>query len=408
MKRRYIFRREPTLRKKIIPRKLIQISAGNLHSLGLDNNGQVWGWGWQQCNEMGNNTGQGSYIIPTSGVSNVFHTKIYALNAATYTIDEYRQLWSFGWWDFVITCNNTEFQVSSTSAFEAVDGEGWVFATTPSNFTCIDDSGQLWIINPPTYSYITSQWTYYAPTALFTGYTWSHYSQEPTQLGYGFAVAVDRTTGYLWAWGNGDYGCLGQNDSGLWTSSSVPIQVYSGDTGTDQFKFVVCGDHHAHAITTAGVGWSWGMNGDLGDANHRGMLGVTYDADEKDKPVLISGSHTWEKIDAGYYFSVGLDTAGKAWSWGTNDAGQLGLGYTGNTTSPSITYYDTPQEVIGGKTFVDISCGANWVLALDANGVAWSWGSNGGSTAYGMLGIGDNWTTTKWKTSPTQVLFPTT
>ena len=76
-------------------------------------------------------------------------------------------------------------------------------------------------------------------------------------------------------------------------------------------------------------------------------------------------------IAAGGNFSLSVQS-GRAWGWGYNNFGQLGINVAGAGASRS-----TPVSVLGAvKTFCDISAGSNFSLAIDKNGRAWGWGRN--------------------------------
>lgn len=79
----------------------------------------------------------------------------------------------------------------------------------------------------------------------------------------------------------------------------------------------------------------------------------------------------FDLVSAGGLFSLSLQN-GRAWSWGYNQYGQLGINASGITASRL-----TPVSVLGAiKTFCKISAGANQSLAIDKNGRAWGWGRN--------------------------------
>ena len=75
------------------------------------------------------------------------------------------------------------------------------------------------------------------------------------------------------------------------------------------------------------------------------------------------------------------------WTWGTNNAGQLGLG---NTTN-----YSSPVQVGALNTWAEISAGINFSLSVTDEGELWTWGYN----AQGQLGTNN---TTNYS-SPVQV-----
>jgi alpha-tubulin suppressor-like RCC1 family protein len=73
---------------------------------------------------------------------------------------------------------------------------------------------------------------------------------------------------------------------------------------------------------------------------------------------------------------LGIRFDGTMWAWGLNDAGQLGTGDTVNKIAP--------QPVMAGKTWLDVSAGESFTLAVDKEGELWAWGVNN----VGQLGTG--------------------
>jgi alpha-tubulin suppressor-like RCC1 family protein len=110
----------------------------------------------------------------------------------------------------------------------------------------------------------------------------------------------------------------------------------------------------------------------------------------------------WAQVAAGSYYTLALTTDGRAWAWGSNIVGQLGLGDTivtsygyisSNRTTPSLIESD-----IGWVVFEDISglsAGVSFGIALKTDGTLWSWGANGA----GQLGLGDTFSSD----APTQI-----
>src|SRR5690606_9354298 len=74
--------------------------------------------------------------------------------------------------------------------------------------------------------------------------------------------------------------------------------------------------------------------------------------------------------------SLALDDQGVIWSWGENYYGQLGDGTTNTRTLPK------PLSVFNDHKIVAIAGADDYSIALDEDGSVWSWGYN----YYGQLG----------------------
>ena len=137
-----------------------------------------------------------------------------------------------------------------------------------------------------------------------------------------------KTDGTLWLWGYNYYGQLGQSEgaSSVYGISS-PVQV----PGTNWTEYAV--DYNAsYGIKTNGTLFAWGDNefGELGQGSdgHPTM---------RSSPVQIPGT-TWSKVFAGKTASPrAIKTDGTLWSWGHNTYGTGGNNNTTTTNSPVQT-----------------------------------------------------------------------
>jgi alpha-tubulin suppressor-like RCC1 family protein len=85
------------------------------------------------------------------------------------------------------------------------------------------------------------------------------------------------------------------------------------------------------------------------------------------------------KVAPGNNFSLALDSNGILYSWGANNNGQLGNGNYIPTSTPTLV---DMSGVLAGVTIVDVYAGFESGYALDNTGVLYSWGLN----TYGKLG----------------------
>ena len=184
-----------------------------------------------------------------------------------------------------------------------------------------------------------------------------------------------KTDGTLWAWGNGGYGGLGLGNTTFYSS---PVQV-----GALTTWLTVTAGYFTKAIKTDGTLWSWGRN-----AN--GRLGVG-DTTDRSSPVQIGALTTWSKINPSTgNFSLAIKTDGSLWSWGANNNGQLGLGNAG-----ADTHRSSPVQIGVLTTWLTVASTYNSAYAIKTDGTMWAWGSNGS----GRLGLGN----TTYYSSPVQI-----
>jgi alpha-tubulin suppressor-like RCC1 family protein len=148
-----------------------------------------------------------------------------------------------------------------------------------------------------------------------------------------------------------------------------------------QIISLAAGYRHTLARKNDGTVWAWG-------SNYAGQLGLG-DTANRSTPVQITslGSNV-TALTAGGDHSLVLKNDGTVWAWGWNNYGQLGLGDISNHYSPA-------QITALGNNVMALTAGSFHTLALKGDGTVWAWGHNG----YGQLGLGDNIN----RSSPVQV-----
>ena len=181
-------------------------------------------------------------------------------------------------------------------------------------------------------------------------------------IGETHACALD-DQGTIFCWGSNGSGQLGLGSAE--PSSLVPAPVTAPE-GV-RFTHVAAGSLHTCALDEEGRAWCWGVN-------EFGQLGI-YDSQvthaTSPMAVLMPGDTRFSGISARHQTTCALDLFGNAWCWGANSYGQLGIGTIGG-------HEGLPSEVVmpAGVDFASIAVGSFHVCALGLDGQAFCWGLN--------------------------------
>lgn len=345
-----------------------QVSMGMRHSAGVQVDGTLWTWGWNDVGQLGSGNNSPVDIPQQVGFDNDWSVAV-----------------ASGSFDVVLNTNGKH-----TAAIKA-DGTLWTWGG--------NDHGQLGdgtLVDRNT------------PAQVGTD-TW-----VAVQCGALHTVAL-RSDSTLWAWGYNGYGQLGLGNV---VEVHTPTQV---GTSTDWWR-IASTDMHCLALKGDSTLWSWGLN------NYY-QLGFFNDNTNKLVPTHVGTATNWRSIATGRYFSFAIKGNNTLWGWGSNDYGQLGLGVAGGyhpvpqqigtgtiwetvacgdahtlaqRTDGSLwgwgfnyfgqlglnnnTWnYPGPQSIPNGVGSAAVSAGYYSSASLRADSNLWSWGGND----HGNLGVGD-------------------
>lgn len=172
--------------------------------------------------------------------------------------------------------------------------------------------------------------------------------------------------------------CWGENFVGqLGTRGTRPRnapRMLSMPAGVTFDRISSGGGHFNCAISTANKAYCWGHNVD-GQLGIGGAAGATRD---RTTPTAVRKDYLFQAISTGFRHTCALDTTGAAYCWGANDTGRLGIG-------PNLATRTTPfaLRMPVGVTFTQIAAGRDHTCALATTGRAYCWGGN----INGELGI---------------------
>ncbi|MCL1809985.1 MAG: stalk domain-containing protein [Clostridiales bacterium] len=304
------------------------IVAGNKYSLAIDDDGSLWAWGNNEYGQLGvgSSDWESRKLAPVKimdGVATVSGRESHSLAVKTDG-----SLWTWG--------DNTSGQLGDGTAFSS-----------------------------------------YAPVKIMDGVV-------AVSAGGAHSLAI-KADGSLWAWGNNSSGQLGDGTSGVANSKLTPVKIMDGAAA------VSAGYLHNLAIKTDGSLWAWGNNeyGQIGDGSGSGSQ------NNKSAPVQIMAGAV--SIAAGYGHSLAATEKGYFYVWGNADFGQLHL-IRLNETEPAFNQGPVIAAANGYVAYnlikpqlnttvgyiADISAGYDHTLAALKNGNLQVWGWN----MHGQVGNG--------------------
>ena len=336
-------------------------AAGNAHGLLLKEGAgpgyELWAWGYNEWGQLGNGA--------TTGTAEPIHigSALWKSVAAGYGqslgVRQDGTLWAWGLNDYGQlglgdrTDRSVPTQVGSGTNWQAVfcSVNGSYAITTGGSLYAwgYNDSGQLGVGD-------TAE--HFSPKAV-AGTDWANVAPGPLDC-----VAL-KTDGSLWGWGYNANGQIGLPAD--YEEHSSPARV---GTATS-WKDVACGAYHTIAVTNDDKFAACG-------GNQYGQLGLGY-PQYRSKPEQMGTVAGWAQVDASATHSAGIRTDGTLWTWGYNGSGELG--YAGGTGAPAQVGFDMDWKTVSAGAYRN----GGFTAAIKTGGTLWTWGNN----EAGQLGLGD-------------------
>lgn len=231
----------------VLSKQFQKISTGCQYNLAIDNEGNIWSWGYNGVGELGDGTTTDSYI-PKQITTGTKFIKIEAGDCISFAIDENRDLWGWGdnrWGQLgyetedikkIPTKLNLNIKVKEISAKYLHN-------------LLIDTEGNLWSWGWNNYGQLGNgtQTDCYVPKQIQTE---TSFSQIGTMGS--FCVALD-IEGKIWTWGDNGGGQLGD---GTTVNKAEPEKIKS----KNKFKEIFVGGNYVKAKDINGNLWGWGYN----------------------------------------------------------------------------------------------------------------------------------------------------
>ncbi|MGE5328107.1 MAG: Calx-beta domain-containing protein [Deltaproteobacteria bacterium] len=344
------------------------IAAGANHTVALKTEGTVWTWGFNGSGQLGiGNTDNKSAPIKVDGL-----TDVVAISAgADYTIALKSNGDTYVW-------GNNEFgqlgdtsQTNRTTPVLASGLNGAAVAAGQTHTVVLKQDCSVWACGKNASGQLGNNSIEQSSTAvqvkkdinnMFTGV-------KEVIAGGNHVVAL-KIDGTVWAWGNNEYGQLGDASSG--TNRLMPVQVADMNllqllsTGENMTKQIAGGANHTIALKSDGTVWTWGLNtnGQLGNNSTTQSIAPV----QVKNTAGTAGLTGITAVAAGANHTAALKSDGTVWTWGLNTSYQLGVGSPSQRT--------TPIQISGLTEVAAIATGANHTIALKNDGTVYTWGLN--------------------------------
>ncbi|WP_125098470.1 RCC1 domain-containing protein [Leucobacter chromiireducens] len=348
---------------------------------GLYRSGGSWyGYGMNLGSQQGHGTNPVSNPVTVAALNQAGIVEVSIAGSNGLGLDGSGRLWSWGSPSAVLGVTPSSTQAPTLvpglggTTFKSISLGGLVNNAATSHTAvaaAVDSNGDLWTWGKPTDSRNVNNFMLAdgggarsQPKKVLTGY---NFTRVVLGAEAGGAIDVNKR---LWTWGKNTWGGLG-NTSDLLATRSTP-QMLSSVTNVVDLSF---GHYTSHALDANGAVYSWGKN------NHN-AVGTTATCGFVDGisscPVKVGGLPAIAQISSGFEHTVMLSKTGEMWTFGTNENGHHGnntrsLGGNGPSGPVRTT---TPA---GAATITGVLALYAGSMALDANGVLYTWGTNTGT-----------------------------
>lgn len=299
---------------KFVPPEWTMIAGGNVHSLAVNEKGELYAWGDNLKGQLGDGTFIGKVVPTRIGIaSNWTEIAVSSTNSAAINSDG--ELYTWGSNQYGQLGNDTASITPTKIPTRIGNDTDWKYVSSGFYFSmALKTNGELygWGWNALWGGRLGdgTNVNKYKPTRILDASNWKQISSS-----FGHSLAVN-TKGELYAWGLNANGRLGD---GTTTNRNRITRI-----GTDSdWKHVSATGGGSMAIKNNGELFTWGSNfaGQLGDGTTK----------NRNTPTRIGGTASdWKHIAGGVAHGLGIYGKGELYAWGSNFYGEVGDGTNEN------------------------------------------------------------------------------
>lgn len=349
----------------LVGKNITQISAGEIHSLILADDGTVLSFGDNLYHETGQGTDSGFTLVATPIIATNLGGKRITQIAADWSqsllLSDDGTVFSYGWNGYGATGHNTfagDTPIATPINTSNLGGRKIKqVAAGGEHALLLADDGSVFSFGSNEYGETglgTAVGEISIATPIInTNLGGRRIAQVATGTDHSLLLAEDGT---VFSFGHNEYGRTGLNTNSGNTLIATPIDTSL--LGGKKITSVVAGGLHSLLLADDGTVFACGWNID-GRTGQGTELGSTFVA----TPIVTTniGGKRIEQIDAGGALSLLLADDGTVFAFGSNFAGQTGLGLTTGATQVA-TPINTAN--LTGLRVTRISAGAAYGLLL--------------------------------------------
>lgn len=324
------------------------LTGGDNHSLGIQADSSLWGWGYNGYGKLGDGTTTPS-LYPVKANDGGKWKMLGCGRDHSAGIRTDGSLWTWGGNDQGTLGDSTTVSSYVPKKLN-IPGTWTSVATGFSHTLALKSDGTMWAWGTNTYGQLgdSSKTNRLFPVQIGKDNDWAMIA-----AGNFHSMALKKN-GTLWTWGRNSNGELGNG-----TTDEV---LKPAQTGTAKWVDISAGDYHNMGIQEDSTLWGWGRNS-------WGQAGVGNTNTRILQPQRVGAKKDWKSANAGASYSHAVDHQNKLFGWGYNGYGAIGNG--------TKTHESSPVRVDTNAEYRFIKCGfGEHFLGIKTDGSFWAWGRN--------------------------------